>query len=443
MTATTRQEVSDRLLGVDAFLATLPARRDRDESQRQAAEQAHDAARRVRRRFLHEHADDVYDELTDRHASPLDLADLVYAAAERFPGLVPTREQMSREQACAQADKEGREIDQGIFFNGVLAAPRSGGHLVSSMLRPTGRATGLLDRFRAGGSVVLGAARLDRRGAGGHITITNGHCLNAEDNRLVADLETLVDLVLLTPQVHVGVLRGGIMTHPRYAGRRVFSAGINLRDLRAGAISYVDFLLRRELGFLNKMVRGLAVPGGSWRRDRVQKPWLAAVDSFAIGGGAQILLTCDRVIAAGDAFASLPAADEGIVPGAANLRLTRLLGARPARRLILGGERVTADGPLAGLFFDEVVAPERVGTAVEAAVSQLDSAAVAANRQMLNLAEEPAEQFRLYLAEFALEQVLRAYSPDVQAKLDRRWRKATEGQPRLPEGATHSPSADT
>lgn len=414
--------VSERLVRIDELLATLPAKRDRTADQQHAAEQAHDEARRIRQRFLRRYADEVYDELTDAHASPLELAELVYAAAERFPGLVPSRAQMSLEDARAQQDKEGREIDQGIFFREILAAPRSGGHLVSAMLRPTGRATALLDRFRAEGCVVLAAARLERRGAGGHITITNEHCLNAEDNRLVADLETLVDLVLLDPDVHVGVLRGGVMTHPRYAGRRVFSAGINLRDLRAGAISYVDFLLRRELGFLSKMVRGLAVPGGSWRRETVQKPWLAAVDAFAIGGGAQILLACDRVIAADDAFAALPAADEGIVPGAANLRLTRLLGARGARRLILGGERVTADGPLAGLFFDEVVAPERVGAAVEAAVDALDSAAVAANRRMLNLAEEPVEQFRRYLAEFALEQVLRAYSLDVRAKLDRRWR---------------------
>jgi (3,5-dihydroxyphenyl)acetyl-CoA 1,2-dioxygenase len=411
----------DALASADAFLETLPAKPDRDEDQQRAADEAHDAARRVRRRFLARHADDVYDELTDRHASPLDLAELVFAAAERFPALTPSRAQMAREDALPQAEKEGREIDQGIFFAAVLAAARAGGHLVSAMLRPTARATALLGRFRAEGSVVLPAARLDRRGPGGHITITNEHCLNAEDTPLVADLETLVDLVLLAPEVHVGVLRGGVMTHPRHAGRRVFSAGINLRHLRAGSISYVDFLLRRELGFLNKMVRGQAAPAGSWRDERVQKPWLAAVDSFAIGGGAQILLACDRVIAAGDAFASLPAADEGIVPGAANLRLTRLLGARPARRLILGGERVTADGPLAGLFFDEVVAPERVGAAVEEAVARLDSAAVTANRKMLNLAEEPIEQFRLYLAEFALEQALRAYSPDVRAKLDRRW----------------------
>ena len=51
---------------------------------------------------------------------------------------------------------------------------------------------------------------------------------------------------LLDPAVRVGVLRGGEMSHPRYRGKRVFSAGINLKSLHAGEISLVDFLLRRD-----------------------------------------------------------------------------------------------------------------------------------------------------------------------------------------------------
>ena len=59
-----------------------------------------------------------------------------------------------------------------------------------------------------------------------------------------------------------------------------------------------------------------------------EKPWVAGVDSFAIGGGCQYVLAMDYVVAASDAY--MPARKEGIIPGAAN-RLPRFVGARMAR----------------------------------------------------------------------------------------------------------------
>jgi (3,5-dihydroxyphenyl)acetyl-CoA 1,2-dioxygenase len=203
-------------------------------------------------------------------------------------------------------------------------------------------------------------------------------------------------------------------------GRRVFSSGIDLRSLHAGRISFVDFLLRRELGYVAKLVHGLTEDRDlAWDSSVVQKPWLAAVDSFAIGGGAQLLLACDRVIAERDAFFSLPAAREGIIPGAANLRLGRVAGGRLSRQIILAGRRVAADEPDGRLLFDEVVAPQEMDRAIEAEVSRLDSPAVAANRRMLNLAEEPQELFRCYMAEFTVQQARRLYSEDVLNKVVR------------------------
>src|SRR5262249_50156873 len=82
---------------------------------------------------------------------------------------------------------------------------------------------------------------------------------------------------------------------------------INLKSLHAGRISLVGFLVRRELGYLQKIMRGIrADAAGSWHSPLVEKPWVAAVDSFAIGGGAQILLVMDHVIAATDSYISLP-----------------------------------------------------------------------------------------------------------------------------------------
>lgn len=398
-------------------LDSLPSKMDRSVEQLALADSVHHESRRSRARFMDRHAGAVYDTLTDGRMRRLRIGDLVSAAAQRFPGLVPTADELAAESSLAQQEKDGLEIDQGIFFRHVLREPGAGRHLVESMLLPTERAWSLLPDFRASGELDLGTVRIERRDGIAFVTITNTHCLNAEDNELTADLETAVDLVLLDDGVHVGVLRGGVMTHPRYAGRRVFSAGINLKHLHGGKISFVDFLLGRELGFISKLVRGLLVEDGLGQR--VEKPWVGAVDTFAIGGGMQLLLVLDHVVAGSDSYLSLPAAQEGIVPGLANLRLTRAVGSRIARQIVLGGRKIWASEPDARLLVDDVADPREMDRAVDRAADLLASPAVAPNRRMLNLADEPVDQFREYMAEFALTQALRLYSADVLGKVAR------------------------
>ncbi|MFF4920730.1 MULTISPECIES: (3,5-dihydroxyphenyl)acetyl-CoA 1,2-dioxygenase DpgC [unclassified Kitasatospora] len=379
-------------------------------------------ARLSRQRFLREHVAEVYGALTEERTVHLRLDELLRRAGERHPGLVPGEAQLAAEHGLRQADKEGLEIDQGIFLQAVLAHPECGRHLIDAMLRPTERALALLPEFSRTGSADLGVVRIERRDGTAHVTVHNDHCLNAETNAHVEDMETAVDLVLLDPATEVGVLRGGEMTHRRYLGRRVFSAGINLTELHEGTISYADFLMRREIGYISKIYRGLLVDDDrAWPQRTLEKPWVAAVDTFAIGGGAQLLMVFDHVIAAADSYFSLPAAQEGIVPGLGNLRLTRLAGGRVSRQVILGGRKIWAREPDAAALFDEVVEPKAMDAAVEAAAARLASPAVVANRHMLHHAEEPVETFRHYLAEFALQQALRLYGLDVIAKVGASW----------------------
>ncbi|MGW4651159.1 (3,5-dihydroxyphenyl)acetyl-CoA 1,2-dioxygenase DpgC [Kitasatospora sp. NPDC004289] len=402
------------------LLAILPLPEQRSTEQRVAAAAAIDATRSLRAAFLDVHADAVYDELTEDRRRHLRVDELVWAAAEAFPGLVPTDGQLESERSRPQAGKEGHEIDQGLFFSRILRSPQAGPHLIDAMLRPTPRALGLLPEFRASGTADLGSVRIERTDGVARLTMCRDDCLNAEDNRQIDDMETAVDLALLDPEVEVALLRGGEMTHPRYRGRRVFSAGINLKSLHRGGISLVDFLLRRELGYIHKIWRGVVVEdGAAWWSRTVEKPWVAAVDTFAIGGGAQLLLVFDRVLAGSDAFLSLPAAKEGIIPGASNLRLARAAGSRVARQVILDGRRIWAREPAAALLVDEVHENEELDAAVERSVERLRGPAVVANRRMLNLAEEPVDEFRWYMAEFALQQALRLYSSDVIDKVGR------------------------
>jgi (3,5-dihydroxyphenyl)acetyl-CoA 1,2-dioxygenase len=413
-----RQTLAENAKRAGDVIALLPEPAGRSAEERATAAEAHDAARAVRCQFMDVHAEAVYDELTGCRGRDLRLPELVESAAAAFPGLVPTADQMAVERSRVQACKEGCEIDQAIFLRGVLRSPLSGPHLLNAMLRPTPRALRLLPEFSRTGMADLGSVRMERRDGAAELTMCRDDCLNAEDVQQVEDMETAVDLALLDPGVRVGLLRGGEMSHRRYLGKRVFSAGINLKALHGGAISLVGFLMRRELGYIHKLVRGILVEGNPrWRFPTVAKPWVAAVDGFAIGGGMQLLLVFDHVIAASDAYFSLPAAQEGIVPGAANLRLTRCLGPRLSRQVILEGRRIWASEPAARLLADEVVEPAELPEAIERSLDRLQSPAVAANRRMLNFAEESSDEFRRYMAEFAVQQAMRLYGEDVIAKV--------------------------
>ncbi|MFD1832888.1 (3,5-dihydroxyphenyl)acetyl-CoA 1,2-dioxygenase DpgC [Streptomyces desertarenae] len=425
-------EVQAAVAHLDRLLATLPEPGARLPEQQAEVAAVKDAARTLRMRFLEARIDAVYDRLTDGRTRELRTVELVEAAAVEFPGLVPTAEQVAADRGRPQADKEGYEIDQGIFLRAVLGSPEAGTHLLDTMLRPTPRALRLLPGFLRTGVLETASVRLERKDGTAHLTMCRDDCLNAEDDRQVDDMETVVDLALLDPQVKVGVLRGGTMTHPRYRGRRVFSAGINLKSLHAGDISLTGFLLRRELGYIHKLVRGIRSDDAPWHSPTVEKPWVAAVDTFAIGGGAQLLLAFDHVLSASDAYLSLPAAREGIVPGAANFRLGRHTGPRTSRQIILQGRRIWATEPDARLLIDEVVEPQEMDAAVDRAVERLSGPAVVPNRRMLNLAEEPVHAFRHYMAEFALQQALRLYGEDVISKVGR---FAEEGRSRCPAGA--------
>jgi thioesterase DpgC len=372
----------------------------------------------------------AYDELTGGLSRPVRLAELAYSAAERHPGLLPTRAQIDAERTHHQSDKAGLEIAQGDFIARILADPRSGAHLIAAMSEPLGEALAALARFQHDGSIDLGPMRVDRDGPVGVVTNQNHGCLNAEDDASTRAMEIAVDLVLLDDAIEVGVLRGGPATHPKHAGRRIFGAGINLTDLYTGQISLIEFMLDRELGAITKMFRGhgvtseLPVEVGDGVRE---KPWVAAVESFAIGGACQWLLIMDRVVAERGSYFNLPARREGIIPGAANLRLPRLVGERAARQAIMFERAFDADTPEGRLIADEVVAGEEIDAAVERSVTQLLSAgttALVANRRALRVAQEPLDQFRRYMSVYASEQARCLYSPALIENLERNWQAA-------------------
>jgi thioesterase DpgC len=368
----------------------------------------------------------IYCELSDGFRRPLRIAELVYAAAELFPGHLPDRDAIAGERALPQKDKQGLEIGQGLFVAHVLACEPAGFHLIHSMTQPTAAALAQLEAFRMTGSADLGPIRVDRDRDIGHVTIQNHAFLNSEDDASTAALEVAVDLVLLDDAISVGVLRGGVATHPKYAGRRIFGAGINLTHLYQGQISLVEFMLERELGQVSKMYRGHDL--GAWDEpelgSRREKPFIAAVDSFAIGGACQWLLVMDHVIAETGSYFSLPARREGIIPGCANLRLPRVLGDRAARQALFFSRAFPADSPDGRLLADAVVPAGAMEAAVRSAASEVISAgttSLVANRQALRAAQEPLDVFRRYMSAYSRDQARCLYSPALIDNLERNW----------------------
>ena len=125
------------------------------------------------------------------------------------------------------------------------------------------------------------------------------------------------------PEYRVAIITG--------AGDRAFCAGADLRSEERTAIE--DAVPESGFG-------GLVARGGR------AKPVIAAVNGFALGGGFEIALACDLVVAADDASFGLPEPRVGLIPGSGGVqRILREIGPKRANSIILTGRRVAARGP--------------------------------------------------------------------------------------------------
>src|SRR5439155_8070140 len=137
------------------------------------------------------------------------------------------------------------------------------------------------------------------------------------------------------------------------AGDRAFSAGMDLRYRPAEGFERLPF---PEAGF-----GGLTNP----RHAGVWKPIIAAVNGYALGGGLELAMACDIIVAADTAQLGLPEARRGIVPGAGGMhRLPRQIPFRIALGYMLTGKHMPADEAYRwGLVNEVVPAAELMATA--------------------------------------------------------------------------------
>jgi len=405
------------------LLRALPVKSRRSTEERAAGEAVRQVLVELCWRFLGLYRRAVYASLT--RGAPCRLETLAERAGERLPGIVPSVEAIAEEAKMLQKDKDGLEIFQGLLFSQLFCDPEAGSEIIHHMLQPTDAARARLEEFRRTGALDLGAARVEVRGETGFVYFHNPRYLNAEDDTTLEAQETAVDLVLLHPDLRMGVLRGDKVDHPAHRDRRIFSAGINLTRIYQGRQSYLFYLVR-DLGWVNKIYRGHALsrPAADEPEDSREVPWMAVVDRFAIGGGCQLLLVVDYVIAEAGSYFNLPARKEGIIPGCANLRLPRFMGERMARQAIMFDKTFRVDAPEAGVLVNETVAPEDLDERVDQAVSKaLSSGMVSAgaNRRAMRIQAEPLDVLRRYMATYAYEQGFCHLSDQLVANLERYW----------------------
>ncbi|MFJ4671505.1 enoyl-CoA-hydratase DpgD [Kitasatospora purpeofusca] len=185
--------------------------------------------------------------------------------------------------------------------------------------------------------------RYEKKDHVARVTLDRPAVLNAMDLRTHEELAAVWDDVEADDGIRVVVLTG--------AGQRAFSVGQDLRErarLDARGVPRTSFGSRGQPGWPRLT-----------ERFRLSKPVLARVDGYALGGGFELALACDLIVASDRAVFALPEARLGLVPGAGGaFRLARQVPLKAAMGYLLTGRRMTAAEALRFGLVNQVVPAE-------------------------------------------------------------------------------------
>lgn len=210
---------------------------------------------------------------------------------------------------------------------------------------------------------------VDRHGAVTVVTLDRPERLNALDMEAHFELDEIFQHFEADATQSVAIITG--------AGDRAFCAGHDLRDPAGGVGARFP-----AGGF-----------GGLTTRDTMTKPVIAAVNGIAFGGGFELALACDMVVAASSARFALPEPRVGLAAlGGGLQRLPREIGLKRAMSIILTGRHVEASEGLQLGFVNEVVEPSQtLSTALGVAALILDCSplAIRASKQIARASVDP------------------------------------------------------
>ena len=186
---------------------------------------------------------------------------------------------------------------------------------------------------------------LERKGRVGVITLNRPKALNALNSQVLADLIVALDELEADAGIGAIVLTGS---------ERAFAAGADIKEMQPQ--SYMDM-------FMSDFFVG-------WDRlASARKPTIAAVAGYALGGGCEIAMMCDILLAADTAKFGQPEITLGVIPGiGGSQRLTRAVGKAKAMDMVLTGRTIDAEeAERAGLVSRIVPAAELLDEALKVA----------------------------------------------------------------------------
>jgi enoyl-CoA hydratase len=201
------------------------------------------------------------------------------------------------------------------------------------------------------------------------ITLDRPEVLNALDHRTLQELVEALERLDTDEACRCAVITG--------AAERAFAAGADIKEMADATPA--------SLGVANSFAR--------WERiRRIRLPIIAAVRGYALGGGCELAMACDMVVAADDAVFGQPEIKIGIMPGAGGTqRLTRAVGKARAMELILTGRNLAAkEAYERGLVSQLAAREETLGAALDLAaeVASMPPLAVRAAKEAVNRAYE-------------------------------------------------------
>lgn len=178
-----------------------------------------------------------------------------------------------------------------------------------------------------------------REGRLGILTINRPESLNALNNQVLTDMQKVFDELKTKP---VGAL---IVTG---AGEKSFVAGADIKEMETMSAAQANEFAARGQNLFRQL-------------EEFPFPTIAAVNGFALGGGLELALACDWIIASVKTKWGLPEVSLGLIPGyGGTQRLSRVLGKALAKRVALTGEVFTADQGFAWGLFAHVAETEQV-----------------------------------------------------------------------------------
>ncbi len=205
----------------------------------------------------------------------------------------------------------------------------------------------------------------ERRGPAAVLTFNRPDKLNAISSEMLRELDRCLDEVERDPDVRAVILTG--------AGEKAFVAGADIAEYaQADHDEFVRYQQESRRLFS--------------RLDRFPNPVIAAVNGYALGGGFEIALCCDVIVAARTARFGLPEGTLGLSPGGGGTqRLTRAAGPFVAADVLLSARRLTADDAFRLGLVAKVAEPEGLLDAAVAEAEAMAKVAPLAAGEMLGL----------------------------------------------------------